>query len=196
MRLIELAESNAENATRIANTILGRLASIVAGTPELRAVAYDASRSSAQWCWPHERDLKICRKLNLDCDGETIVSHDPAGDAATQRALDVVAIGSELVIVHDALERLTKLLERHPEYTEQPIPKPSADPKIAPDGACRSCWRNNRHYEPIAVGRYRKYCTWCGEWKAANHGQLPPRKLLEMHHRGQKITSRDIAAAR
>lgn len=194
-RLIDLAHEVAESATRVDNALLGRLASLVASTPGLRAAAYDAERTSPLWCWDHERDLAHCRRAGLPCDGESIASHDSTGDAAAQRAADVIAIGTELVNAYRALEHLTRLLARYPEYQPATPAEPPGAKRPAPAGACRSCWRDDEHYEEIAVGQYRDWCRWCGDFRRV-HGWLPPVELLRKRHQGQRITVQDVAAAK
>lgn len=58
------------------------------------------------------------------------------------------------------------------------------------DDGCRSCARLGT-WEPTAEGRYKMYCRWCGEWFAA-HDSQPPEHILAKHHRGERITSRDL----
>jgi hypothetical protein len=59
------------------------------------------------------------------------------------------------------------------------------------DEGCRSCARLGT-WEPCAQGRYANYCRWCGEWHTA-HQTMPPEAVLAKHHRGERITSRDLA---
>lgn len=62
------------------------------------------------------------------------------------------------------------------------------DPAEIPEGACRSCWRDNRHFEPISAGVYKDGCRWCSEF-LAEYAQLPPRDLLVLHHQGRRIST-------
>lgn len=50
---------------------------------------------------------------------------------------------------------------------------------------CRSCWRDDRHCEPV---RAAGLCRWCADWNLAN-GQLPPVEILRARHQGRRITS-------
>lgn len=71
--------------------------------------------------------------------------------------------------------------------------------QVAADGWCISCWRDDQHLTPIALrpsGQpyYRDRCRACGEWKA-EHGQDPPKLILELRHAGRRITTADVERA-
>lgn len=53
---------------------------------------------------------------------------------------------------------------------------------------CASCYRDNKHCEPTAHGRYKGLCRFCGDWRAA-HKIVPPLEIIEARHRGRRITS-------
>jgi hypothetical protein len=59
---------------------------------------------------------------------------------------------------------------------------------------CKSCWRDDKHHEPVAIGRYKTWCRFCGDWKAA-HKRLPPVEILEARHSGRRITSTMVEKA-
>lgn len=64
---------------------------------------------------------------------------------------------------------------------------------------CVSCYRDNRHCEPAARGRYKGLCRWCGDWQK-DYEDVPPLKIVEARHRGQRITTamaeREVAVQR
>lgn len=68
-------------------------------------------------------------------------------------------------------------------------PKPSTD---CPDGACRNCWLDRRHYEPTA--HYKDLCRWCGDFRSTE-GRVPPLVLLRKRHAGQRVTTSDVEKA-
>lgn len=78
------------------------------------------------------------------------------------------------------------LLDTIPRTPDQPRPDE------APEGACRNCWTDNQHFEPI--DRFKDLCRWCGDFRA-NEGQLPPLALLQLRHQGRKVTTADVDRA-
>lgn len=62
------------------------------------------------------------------------------------------------------------------------------------DGWCGSCYRVDQACEPVAEGRYRTRCRFCGEWKAEN-GQDPPLALVELKCSGLTMTTKAVATA-
>lgn len=44
---------------------------------------------------------------------------------------------------------------------------------------------------PKDVGRHGQHCVWCHAWNR-EHGQLPPRRILERRAAGERITTRVI----
>lgn len=58
----------------------------------------------------------------------------------------------------------------------------------APDDMwCTSCWRDDKYHEPVAAGRYKGLCRFCGDFRAA-YKKRPPLKILQARHRGQRVT--------
>ena len=68
---------------------------------------------------------------------------------------------------------------------------PSAHTDEAPEGACESCFRHRRHYSPVATGRYKRYCTFCGQFNG-NYGMIPPMPILRLHHDGRRISVQQV----
>ena len=68
--------------------------------------------------------------------------------------------------------------------------------QVAADGWCVSCWRDDQALVPITlrasgVPVFRDLCRWCGDWRAV-HRQVPPLRLLRLHHQGRRITTADV----
>lgn len=110
-------------------------------------------------------------------------------------------------VSHDQQQRDRRLLERATQTVFREATavydvatrwgQPAAEPveADAPDDMwCRSCWRDDKHHEPISVGRYKAWCRFCGDWRAANK-RLPPVEILEARHRGQRITTQMVDRA-
>ncbi|WCO67890.1 hypothetical protein PO878_04025 [Iamia majanohamensis] len=68
-------------------------------------------------------------------------------------------------------------LER--EYRVDPRVQRQADPNACPAGMCQDHWAAAHFDVPIAEGRYRKRCRWCGEW-FAQWGQRCPKPVLDV----------------
>lgn len=109
--------------------------------------------------------------------------------------LDRLALNAELADT-DEVQDICNQIRRHAGNVRQTITdwawttqRGTSDNKA--DTGCRSCARLGT-WEPCAEGRYKNYCRWCGEWYAA-HDSQPPEWVLAKHHRGERITSRDLA---
>lgn len=56
--------------------------------------------------------------------------------------------------------------------------------QAAAEGWCASCHRDDGFIEPVhPQGRYKDWCRFCGEWKAAHGGELPPLGVVRWRHR-------------
>lgn len=53
------------------------------------------------------------------------------------------------------------------------------DPDACPHGMCQDHWSAGHNDVPIAEGRYRKRCRWCGEW-FAQWSQRCPKPILDV----------------
>lgn len=129
-----------------------------------------------------------------------------AEDAARDRMEDAAAARYQ-----DELDKLTKRLEADllrlcrimdiccPQPSKQLANRDLLAAQVAAEGWCVSCWRDDQHLTPITLrpgGQpyYRDRCRACGEWKA-EHGQDPPKMILELRHAGRRITTADAAKA-
>jgi hypothetical protein len=170
---------------------------------DVRAASYDSgSGAPRMWCVVHEREVSLCRRAELACDGEPMRTGDPVGDAAAAAADGV-----------DAASATWRRLEKRSEACEvgmrevrgivadlayRPEVKQQADPGPG-DVWCRSCWRDGKYQEGIAA-RYEGLglCRWCGDRRAELRdrgiplvGDLPPVALVKAKHRmptGGRIT--------
>lgn len=148
--------------------------------------------SPALWCETHERDLPECHDAGESCRGVPVAAGDPTGEAAIGAPPDqlrharLVASWQRIEVETAILARL--ILSTTPQGRQ-------VDPDGVPDGACKSCWRVARYFEPVAVGQYGEWCRWCGDFRTHHDDRLPPVELLERRHRGQKISTRDVAQA-
>lgn len=70
----------------------------------------------------------------------------------------------------------------------------TTDHDTSGDDWCFSCWRDNRYCEPVANGRYARYCRWCGEFYAA-YRVVPPLELIKARHAGRRITTAMVERA-
>lgn len=62
------------------------------------------------------------------------------------------------------------------------------------DRWCQSCARDHGYRELVRIGRYSKWCGWCGDFYGARR-RLPPVKILEDRHLGKKIYDAAIEKA-
>lgn len=115
MRLDTIAEDTADMATRIANALPDRLHAMrdaMAGQPGGHSFEV-RSTPSVLWCWEHEREVHACHKADLPCDGETIATNDPTGEAAVHfdaARRDRKDLERDLRAAHRALDRVTFIL--------------------------------------------------------------------------------------
>lgn len=134
--------------------------------------------------------------------GEEVVAaipQDPTGEAAftdldqLRHARLVAAFG---VVDHGSANLTTLISNTVPEQRRRAgVPsRPFPDDEVAPTGACKSCWRDHRYYEPTAEGLYSDLCRWCGDFNNT-HKRWPPVELMDLRHRKQRITSEQIKAA-
>lgn len=133
-------------------------------------------------------------------DGEVATGHhDPTGDAATtgdQAAGDL----RRLRFLIDQRVKITmeidQLLAGYPTQHQQ-----RADVEPAPgEGWCLACWKDAKYHSPIALRpdgrpRHKGLCRWCGDFRQAN-GFEPPTWLLEIKHRGDRVTDGMVDKAR
>lgn len=79
-------------------------------------------------------------------------------------------------------------------YQQASIPRHAGRITVAVDeGWCASCVRDGGHLEPVWLGRYARFCRWCGEFHAAE-GIEPPLPLLKARHQGRRITTAMVVA--
>jgi hypothetical protein len=62
------------------------------------------------------------------------------------------------------------------------------------DRWCQSCARDGGYRQHVLVGRYARYCGWCGPFYA-KYRQEPPLELLVKLHADRRIYDRDIVQA-
>lgn len=140
MRLDTIAEDSAEMATRIANALPERLHAMrdaMQGQPgghsfEIRGTA------SVLWCWEHEREVHACHAAGYPCDGETIITNDPTGEAAVHpdsARNDRRELEQQICRAHRALDRVVDILAV---YAYRPA---LADAERAGIGKCADCTR-------------------------------------------------------
>ncbi len=122
---------------------------------------------------------------------------DPTGNAATNLLerysgpqFEHAALNLNLNAVHTAALNLHHQLLIVTKNGSRRV----VDPAEIPEGACRSCWRDNRHFEPVYAGVYKDGCRWCSEF-LAEYAQLPPRALLVLHHQGRRISQAMVEKA-
>ena len=202
-RLIEAAPILTALA-RQAPALAGSMRDVMQGQP--RAAAYDQERSTpANWCWTHEQSTSQCWDQGWTCEGEPVHRHtDPTGEAActsdraAQHHTQFMRIADR--ITRDILA-LADIAALYPTTSTMPA-------QVLEDGPgdqwCSSCWRDNRHCEPVTrrtttdgtVGAplVRGLCRWCADFRRAEK-MLPPVPLLELRHRGVRITEGQVRKA-
>lgn len=84
---------------------------------------------------------------------------------------------------HTELSRLTDRItaDLHRLQTLIRIANPDT-PRQEIGAGCQSCYRDAGRYEPIHLGRYKRACRWCGEWRA-EHGDWPPLAVIRWRGR-------------
>lgn len=133
----------------------------------------------------------------LDDDGYPMPPvSDPTGDTVvdgTRARAQLDDLDGHIRAALDHLDQ-ARTIQARALKAHQPRPTlPAQD--SAPTGACRSCWRDQRYWEPIAEGQYAHACRWCGDFRGAE-GIDPPLELVEKRHRGERITTRDVERAK
>lgn len=147
----------------------------------------------ALWCDTHDRTLTRCLEDHLDCTGRYQTRSDPAGETAIELGADQAAADhAELIRLAHQLPRLVALVDRYETRPGRGASLPDID-------WCRSCYRNDRHHQPIERDReghayFAGLCRWCGAFKA-EHQVEPPLELLRARHLGQRITTRMVTSA-
>lgn len=63
-----------------------------------------------------------------------------------------------------------------------------------PEDWCQSCFRDHQHHTPIAVGKYARWCRWCGGFNASYH-VVPPVPLVRAHNEGRYVTTKMVGDA-
>lgn len=169
----------------------------MAGHP--RAASTGRGDGPPPWCWEHERSTLECDRAGLVCAGEVIAGpSDPTGSAAVigdRAAENMRLLRREVEQLQLLLHRVVKLTAPYPtEHLEREFVEATPG-----DEWCRSCWRDDKHCEPITRkpnGRpyYDGLCKWCGSFRA-EHGCNPPVVLLQRRHRGEVIRSTMVAQA-
>lgn len=125
------------------------IADNLAGQP--RAASYDDDRTSPQsWCWKHERPVSQCHRADLFCDGETVTSSDPTGEAAVNpdraRSDETELARLEKQIV-DACYKIANLDDR---YLPARLPTGANRAKLASGGdpGCEFCESHSKTWSP------------------------------------------------
>lgn len=160
----------------------------------LRAIHYDPStRDPELWCDYHEQPIATCHHQEHDCTGWPVTGPpDPTGEAAVdfrgttpdewhRRVNAAVRRAHRAAKELDGIRAhfLTKALT---EATRNSITRENDN------DWCRSCRRDNGYNEPVSAHYPKKrLCRWCGDWAGTHNGELPPVKLIEKRHRGDKI---------
>lgn len=145
--------------------------------------------------WKDDRDGYPTRSMGnagsptnqLDDDGTPIPQHpDPVSTIVISRDEAGDPIGQAIANMVDKIANARRHLEgagSDAARARPPIKLPDPDSIW-----CKSCERAD-HREPRDEG---ELCRWCADWKR-NHGQLPWPELVDMHHRGKRITPARIA---
>ena len=69
-------------------------------------------------------------------------------------------------------------------------------PRSEIGAGCRSCQRDGGRYEPIAPGRYKHACRFCGDWRG-EHGDWPPLAVVRWRSKnpGKKVPLKVVEQA-
>lgn len=137
----------------------------------------------------------MLRNLRHAC-GKMIAVQAMADDPEVWSALsdpDRSAIERDAKSLRFHLERMQRILE---EYGPRPANAYERMVTSGGDPGCQSCARLEvaagvHRWEPVdqgvkVDGEVVKVCRWCRRW-VSKHGALPDRKVLEAHHRGERI---------
>lgn len=119
---------------------------------------------------------------------------DPTGQAvATAGGIEALREFDE------ACKQAFNYLLRADQIRERFLPPLPFKPPARVDGPgpmwCKSCWRDNKHCEPISDHYARKgLCRWCGDF-LGEYGRAAPVEVLEKRHRGQRISQQEVERA-
>lgn len=124
---------------------------------------------------------------------------DPTGDAGIthdQARRDERNLRKHLNTAIAAIYRATAIAAAYP---AEAATRPEIEATPGEDW-CRCCWKDDHYCEPIPLDTtgapyYRGLCRWCGAFKA-REGFEPPTNLVEVHHRGDRVTPGMVATAR
>lgn len=183
-----------------AHRALATIAAIAAGLARSHGGYADATRALAHDAATNLRAGSFSPggpSSTLDDDGYPMPPvSDPTGDTVVNGTATRAQLDDLDRHIRAALDHLdhARAIQARALKAHQARPTPPAQDS-APPGACRSCWRDGRHFEPTAEGRYTHACRWCGDFRA-NEGIDPPVALLEKRHRGERITTADVAKAK
>lgn len=194
-------------ATHLTTTdTLTRIRDAMHGHPT--AARWDTSRTAGTtWCWTHGRDLHHCHRDGQACLGDTIVVHDPTGEAAIRSdtaAGDWRTLARTLTRIRRDADVALRILAT---YT----PRPPSDHEKARttdwnQPHCESCRRveiangvpwwvepktngSGAHYRSTVAGRLGKplwLCAWCTD-HVTRKNCLPTVDELEQHRAGKRI---------
>lgn len=126
-----------------------------------RAASIDPSTSSPSWCWTHERPVAACRNQGEMCDGETIRSNDPTGEAAVGHDPARAALAKMARLEKQAVVLAGQLDDLRREWlpTQAELPSAANRAKLASVGevGCWFCeqagtWSPPHTKEPTTVG--------------------------------------------
>ena len=180
------------------------------GQPQA-AAADRGDGAQVLWCWSHERSTRECDEAGELCTGELGRDiSDPTGNAAVipdRAKRDLAALFSRLDHLVSTSHVLLGLAAGYPTDTVE-------REQLGPDDEigtvwCRSCWKDNKTCEPIALRKegkpyYAGLCRWCGRTRALIGGNRldpsdqrgdPPTWMVAKHHSGERITQGDIDKA-
>jgi hypothetical protein len=194
---VETATTHANDLARILDHDGARLATALRNARLWQATGVRATSNTttgpALWCDTHDRTLTRCLEEDLTCTGHYQTRSDPAGETAIELGADQArADHAELIRLLRQLPRLVALVDRYET-------RPGSGASLPDIDWCRSCYRNDRHHQPIERDReghpyFAGLCRWCGAFKA-EHQIEPPLELLRARHLGQRITTRMVATA-
>ena len=201
-RRIRLANDVAELSARIAVALeggfAGHIEAHISGLPVAAGGGDGGGRRQVVWCWNHQRPVSACHADDELCSGDPVEIRDSMAEAACtpdRARQDLAALDRDLERMGNTLERVVRLLGG---YT----PRSASDRERAESqGGADGCWScarlpNPHHpgeqrWEPgtrrvIVDDEGRDLCSWCDKWHRKT-GTLPPKDILERHHRGERI---------
>lgn len=146
----------------------------------LQAASYDAPRVAGHTSRVDEHGVSM-----------PAVS-DPTGEAAAAVCddRDRAVVADQLAVALDALDEILLVAAKHPpaQQVARVVDEPAEQ--------CESCRRVGRRFPMFrrtnmagALDRRYALCRWCHDW-ASQWRRLPPRRVLEAHHAGQRIRVR------